>query len=436
MQLDERYVLPFLDADRYAALLRRADVCRETLVSGRGRGGEYTGWLALRGGYDPAELARIESAAADIRAKADLFVVVGIGGSFMGAKSAVDFLPRAQSAPQICFAGNNLSPDALAAVLDQCAEREVCVNVISKSGTTLEPAAAFSVIEQFMEKKYGAAAKDRIYATTDSRRGVLLELAQEKGYETFVVPDDVGGRYSVLTPVGLLPIAVSGADVRGLLAGACSAMERYCVSGAAENDACRYAAMRQQLFEAGRAVEILVSYEPAAASLGLWWQQLMGESHGKKKKGIFPTSLTFSQDLHSMGQFIQQGNPILFETVLWVDRPLRDVVLPHCGGRLQYLDGVSMQKINRSAFEATLLAHCDGGTPNIVIEAQDRDARTLGELYAFFEVACAVGGYLLDVNPFDQPGVEDYKRNMNALIGSSGDEELAARLRARLDRAK
>lgn len=434
MRLNEQYIMPFLDRGRYARLLSRAGECRDMLAGGGGPGSEYTGWLSLADGYDPAELERIERTAAKIRAEADLLVVVGIGGSFMGAKSAIEFLPAAAGVPEVLFAGNSLSPDALARVLDACADREVCVNVISKSGTTTEPAAAFAVLERFMEEKYGAAATGRIFATTDKRRGTLLNLAREKGYETFVVPDDVGGRYSVLTPVGLLPIAVAGADIRSLLAGAAAALREYLAKPAKENDACRYAAMRQQLFESGRGVEILVSYEPALASLGLWWQQLMGESHGKEKTGLFPACLSFSQDLHSMGQFIQQGSPNLFETVLWVDAPQRDVTLPsNMGEQLRFLDGASMHRLNRCAFEATLLAHCDGGTPNIVVELAGRDERTLGRLYAFFETACAIGGYLLGVNPFDQPGVEDYKRNMYALLGRPGYEELAARLRARLD---
>ena len=433
MRLNEKYALPFLDADSYAPLLARAGACRDTLISGGGPGSEFTGGLSLADGSDPAELERIESTAAKIRDTAELLVVVGIGGSFMGAKSAIEFLPAAPGAPEVLFAGNSLSPDALARVLDACADRDVCVNVISKSGTTTEPAAAFAVLERFMEEKYGPAAAQRIFATTDRTRGTLVQLAQEKGYETFVVPDDVGGRYSVLTPVGLLPIAAAGADIRSLLGGAADALREYLAAPPEENDACRYAALRHMLFESGRAVEILVSYEPALASLGLWWQQLMGESHGKEKTGLFPACLSFSQDLHSMGQFIQQGTPSLFETVLWVDSPQRDVSLPSdMGEQLRFLDGASLHSLNRRAFEATLLAHCDGGTPNIVVETDRRDERTLGRLYAFFETACAIGGYLLGVNPFDQPGVEDYKRNMYALLGRPGYEELAARLRARL----
>ena len=433
MRLNEKYALPFLDADSYAPLLARAGACRDTLISGGGPGSEFTGWLSLADGSDPAELERIESTAAKIRDTAELLVVVGIGGSFMGAKSAIEFLPAAPGAPEVLFAGNSLSPDALARVLDACADRDVCVNVISKSGTTTEPAAAFAVLERFMEEKYGPAAAQRIFATTDRTRGTLVQRAQEKGYETFVVPDDVGGRYSVLTPVGLLPIAAAGADIRSLLGGAADALREYLAAPPEENDACRYAALRHMLFESGRAVEILVSYEPALASLGLWWQQLMGESHGKEKTGLFPACLSFSQDLHSMGQFIQQGTPSLFETVLWVDSPQRDVSLPSdMGEQLRFLDGASLHSLNRRAFEATLLAHCDGGTPNIVVETDRRDERTLGRLYAFFETACAIGGYLLGVNPFDQPGVEDYKRNMYALLGRPGYEELAARLRARL----
>ena len=386
-----------------------------------GAGNDFLGWLTP--GRD-IDTDKIKAAAARIREMADVFVVIGIGGSYMGAKCAIDFLGgpfrEEVESPKIYFAGNNISSDALARLLDICENKSVCVNVVSKSGTTTEPAIAFRMFRNLMERKYGDKAAERIFVTTDARRGALRPMAEKEGYETFIVPDDVGGRYSVLTDVGLLPIAVAGGDIDALLDGAKSAMARYLSDDMAQNEAAMYAACRHALYtEKNLGIEVLSGYAPELFSLSLWWQQLYGESQGKERKGIFPVALTYTQDLHSMGQYLQEGPRNNFETVIWIEKPERDLLL--CEGDeadgLAYLEGKSLQYINSKAYEGVMKAHLDGGVPNLLITIPDRSAYTLGELFTFFEVGCAIGGYLLKVNPFDQPGVEAYKSNMFELLG-------------------
>ncbi len=418
---EAKYTNMFLSEDplkKYASQIEKAIV---QVRDRSGAGNDFLGWTEPGKGIDTA---RIKAAAARIREMADVFVVIGIGGSFMGAKCAIDFLNgpfhEEIDAPKIYFAGNNISPDALGRLLALCEDKSVCVNVVSKSGTTTEPAIAFRMFRALLERKYGKDAAKRIFVTTDARRGALRPLAEKEGYEAFVVPDDIGGRYSVLTDVGLLPIAVAGGDIDALLQGAKDAMSRYLSTDVSQNEAAVYAACRHALYEEkGMTVEVLTGYEPELFTMSLWWQQLYGESHGKEGKGIFPVALTYTQDLHSMGQYLQEGTRNNFETVMWIDTPEKDLTL--CAGDpadgLAYLEGKSLQYINSKAYEGVIKAHIDGGVPNLLINIPDRSEHTLGELFTFFEVGCAIGGYMLNVNPFDQPGVEAYKSNMFELLG-------------------
>ena len=419
------------------------DTVNEVLVSRKGAGNDFLGWLDLPVDYDKEEFARIQAAAKKIRSDSDVLVVIGIGGSYLGARAAIEFCKgqlyngvREQGVPEVYFVGSNISSSYLNDVVRIIGDRDFSVNVISKSGTTTEPAIAFRIFKKLLEDKYGKeGAKGRIYATTDKARGALKQLATDEGYETFVVPDDVGGRFSVLTAVGLLPIAAAGLDIVKLMQGAEDARE-VCLGGDMKtNPAFVYAALRNILYRKGKNTEILVNYEPALLMLGEWFKQLYAESEGKDHKGIFPTAANFSTDLHSIGQFIQDGTRNLFETVVWVNTPRSEAVIEETAediDGLNYLAGKSVQFVNSKAYQGTLMAHMDGGTPNIIIEIDKADEYHFGYLVYFFEKACGLSGYLLGVNPFDQPGVEAYKKNMFALLGKPGYEERRRELEARL----
>ena len=430
----------FLDARDLAYLEEAAAGAHKLLVGKNGAGSDFLGWLSYPETYDRAEYARVQEAARRIRETSDVLIVIGIGGSYLGALSAIELLRGRfhnlkADGLQVFFAGNNLSASYLNELLALCEGREVSVNVISKSGTTTEPAIAFRIFKQYLEQRYGRAeAAQRIYVTTDRKKGTLKALADAEGYETFVVPDDIGGRYSVLTSVGMLPIAAAGCDTGAILSGAGDAMRELAAPGLA-NPAYHYAALRNALYRKGKTTEILVGYEPDLVSFQEWWKQLFGESEGKDGKGIFPASVCFSTDLHSMGQYIQQGLRNLFETVLFFRQPKQEYIIPcddaNADG-LSFLDRMPVSRVNHRAFEAALLAHTDGGVPNIVLEAERIDAYTYGYLVYFFEKACAASGYMLGVNPFNQPGVEDYKVNMFALLGKPGYAENRTQLESRL----
>ena len=444
VSLETRYLEGFVRAHEWGALQEQVSAAHEALHSGTGLGNDFLGWLSLPTDYDKAEFARIQAAAERIRQDTDIFIVIGIGGSYLGARAAIEFLKsplynaKKKDTPDIYFAGNSISGTALKELLELCKGRRVSVNVISKSGTSTEPAIAFRVFRDYLERTVGhEEAKKRIYATTDRAKGTLKGLADREGYETFVVPDDVGGRYSVLTAVGLLPIAVAGCDIAALMAGAADAQKALADPDITRNDCYRYAAARNILLRKGRAVELMVSYEPCCAMLNEWWKQLYGESEGKDGKGLFPASVVFSTDLHSLGQFVQDGSNMLFETVMQFGRAPEDMVIEEDADNvdgLNFLAGRAMSEINRKAFEGTVLAHSDGGTPSLVLNIPAIDEHSLGYLIYFFEKACAISGYLLGVNPFDQPGVESYKRNMFALLGKPGYESEKAALEKRLGR--
>lgn len=408
-----------------------------TLLEHSGAGAEFTGWLDLPGRMQNGELKQILAAASRIRGRAQALVVVGIGGSYLGAKGAVELLrPRPQPGdPKILFAGNSLSPDALMHLLEELGDLDFDLNVVSKSGTTLEPALAFRMFRGLLEAKYGPEkAKKHIFATTDAHRGVLKHMADEEGWETFVVPDDVGGRYSVLSAVGLLPMAAAGIDVQTVIGAAIEAFAAMSAQSP-ENPAWQYAAARQHLYQLGKTTEILACYEPSFRFMAEWWKQLYGESEGKEEKGLFPASVDFTADLHSMGQYIQQGERTLLETVVRFTPSEKQMTVPFDeanGDGLNFLAGKPMAFLNRQAMDGTLLAHVEGGVPNIILNLGENNARTMGQLIYFFEYACGLSGYLLGVNPFDQPGVEAYKKNMFALLGKTGYEELGETLKARL----
>ena len=409
-----------------------------TLLEHTGAGAEFTGWLDLPGRMQNGELKQILAAASRIRGRSQALVVVGIGGSYLGAKGAVELLrPRPQSGdPKILFAGNSLSPDALMHLLEELGDLDFDLNVVSKSGTTLEPALAFRMFRGLLEAKYGPEkAKKHIFATTDAHRGVLKHMADEEGWETFVVPDDVGGRYSVLTAVGLLPMAVAGIDIDAVLRGAHTAMTELANEDFSSNPCYRYAALRNLLLRRGKAIEVFASYEPRFTQMGEWLKQLFGESEGKDGKGLFPASVAFTTDLHSMGQFIQDGSRNLFETVIDFRTPAADLTVgedPENLDGLNFLSGMAMSQINRRAMQGTILAHTRGGVPNLVLEVPAINEEEYGYLVYFFMLACGVSGYLLGVNPFDQPGVEAYKKNMFALLGKPGYEALRGELLQRL----
>ncbi|MCI5889724.1 MAG: glucose-6-phosphate isomerase [Lachnospira sp.] len=418
---------------------------RKLLLSKSGAGNDYLGWIDLPVDYDREEFARIKKAAEKIKSDSDVLVVIGIGGSYLGARAAIEFLGHnffnsvskdLRKAPEIYFVGNSISSNYLAGLVDVIGDRDFSVNIISKSGTTTEPAIAFRVFKKMLEEKYGKdGAAKRIYATTDKAKGALKKLADAEGYEEFVVPDDVGGRFSVLTAVGLLSIAVSGVDIDELMAGAASARKRCIENDFDNNDAMQYAALRNIMLRKGKSVEILCDYEPSLHYTLEWWKQLMGESEGKDNKGLFPASVDLTTDLHSMGQFIQDGSRIMFETVLNVEKTSREIVIEKEDedlDGLNYLAGKTMDFVNKCAMNGTILAHTDGNTPNLRVDIPEQTPFYLGELFYFFEFACGLSGYMLGVNPFNQPGVESYKKNMFALLGKPGYEAEGEELRKRI----
>ena len=418
---------------------------KELLVSKEGAGNDFLGWVDLPVDYDKEEFDRIKKAAEKIKSDSEVLLVIGIGGSYLGARAAIEFLRHSfynvvskeiRKTPEIYFVGNSISSTYVKHLIDVIGDRDFSINIISKSGTTTEPAIAFRVFKEMAEKKYGKAeAAKRIYATTDKARGALKGLATEEGYETFVVPDDVGGRFSVLTAVGLLPIAVSGADIDKLMEGAQAGRAAAMDKPFAENDALKYAAIRNILLRKGKTIEILANYEPSLHYVSEWWKQLYGESEGKDQKGIFPASVDLTTDLHSMGQFIQDGNRILFETVMNVEKSQEELVLKEEAvdlDGLNYLAGKTVDFVNKSAMNGTILAHTDGQVPNLMVNMPEVSEFYLGELFYFFEFACGLSGYLLGVNPFNQPGVESYKKNMFALLGKPGYEEAREELLKRL----
>ncbi len=432
----------FVAAPYEKELAPALEAAQDNLQNCKGAGNDFHGWVRLPKDYDREEFARIQAAAKKIQSNSRALVVIGIGGSYLGARGVIECLCspnynlKKKATPNVYFVGNGLSADAMQEVIDLIGDDDFSVNVISKSGTTTEPAVAFRFFRELLVKKYGRdGARERIFATTDKARGALKSLADAEGWETFVVPDDVGGRYSVLTAVGLLPIAVTGVSIGDLMAGAAEMMELCAKPGCGVNPAWKYAAARYALYKAGKSVEILGCYDPAFRFMAEWWKQLYGESEGKEGKGLFPASVEFTADLHSMGQYIQQGQRLMLETIVRLGKSQHELPVPRDeadGDGLNFLAGKSMDFIRDKAMEGTLLAHTEGGVPNLIIEAGGRDARSLGELIYFFEYACGVSGYLLGVNPFDQPGVEAYKKNMFALLGKPGYEDRKAELEAKL----
>lgn len=445
LQFDYSKALPFVGQHEVDYLAAAVKTAHEQLHQGTGAGSDYLGWINLPTDYDKDEFARIRQAAAKIQSDSDALVVIGIGGSYLGARAAIEMLSHSfynilpkgvRKTPEVYFVGNNISSTYVTHLLQLLEGKELSVNVISKSGTTTEPAIAFRIFRELLEKKYGKEeARKRIYATTDRAKGALKTLANEEGYESFVIPDDVGGRYSVLTAVGLLPIAVAGIDIEAMMQGAADAQKAYAVPELALNQSYQYAAVRNALYRKGKAIEILVNYEPSLHYVSEWWKQLYGESEGKDFKGIYPASVDFSADLHSMGQFIQEGTRNLFETVLQVEKPEAEMVIgtdPANVDGLNFLAGQTMDFVNKKAFQGTMLAHTDGGVPNLIVTLPDLSPYTFGYMVYFFEKACGISGYLSGVNPFDQPGVEAYKKNMFALLGKPGFEKEKAELEARL----
>ena len=440
IRLNTKYLGSFIEEHEMEAMKAQISDAHNTIEKRSGLGNDFLGWVDLPENYDKDEFERIKAAAERIKEKADILIVIGIGGSYLGARAAIELLKSPfynnlkKDTPDIYFVGNNINPTYLQEILSICEGKDICVNVISKSGTTTEPALAFRVFKKLVEDKYGKdEAKNRIFATTDAKRGTLKELSDKEGYETFVIADDVGGRFSVLTAVGLLPIAVAGCDIDKIMAGAKQGMEKYSKDDG--NDCYKYAAIRNILNRKGKSVEMLVSYEPSFTMMAEWWKQLYGESEGKDNKGIFPSSATFSTDLHSLGQFIQDGSRIMFETVVDVKTPKQDLFLEEDAENLDglnFLTNQNMSDVNRKALEGTILAHTDGGVPNVVIEVDKLDEENFGEMVYFFEKACAVSGYVLGVNPFNQPGVESYKKNMFALLGKPGYEDQKAALEEKL----
>ena len=438
LKLNDKYLSGFIDQKDYDGIKPSLENAHKTLVEKSGKGNDFLGWVELPENYDKEEFERINAAAEKIKTSCDIFIVIGIGGSYLGARAAIEFCTSARynainkDTPDVYFSGNDISASNMAELLEICEGKDVCINVISKSGTTTEPAIAFRIFRDWLYKKYGAEeAKNRIFVTTDKCRGKLKELSDAEGYETFVVPDDVGGRFSVLTPVGLLPIAVAGIDIDAMMKGALDSKNNYSDCDINTNDCYKYAAIRNILLGKGKSVEIFVSYESSLAMTAEWWKQLYGESEGKENKGIFPASVSFTTDLHSMGQFIQQGSRIMFETVIDLLNSNDKIEIPFDESNsdgLNFIAGKDMHYVSRRAFKGTAIAHTDGNTPNIVLELEKRGAYEFGYIVYFFELACAISGYILGVNPFDQPGVEEYKKNMFALLGKPGYEELGKQL--------
>ena len=442
IKLNDHYLSTFIRSHEYANIGPQVRMADKMLRDKTGPGKDFLGWINLPENYDKEEFARIQVCAEKIRKSCDVLIVIGIGGSYLGTRAVIEFLKSPnynlvrKDTPAIYYAGNCISADAMNELLALCEGKDVCVNVISKSGTTTEPAVAFRVFRNLLEEKYGKdGARERIFVTTDKARGTLKQFSTEAGYETFVVPDDVGGRFSVLTAVGLLPIAVSGIDIKKLMEGAAHASHIYADPDLNNNDCYKYAAIRNILYRKGKNLEILASYEPFSAMFNEWWKQLYGESEGKDGKGIFPASVIYSTDLHSLGQFVQDGSRTMFETVIDVADVGSTFDIPNDPNNidgLNFLSGMDLNVVKKMAMQGTVLAHVDGGVPNILIEVSERSEFVLGELLYFFEMACAISGYLLSVNPFDQPGVESYKKNMFALLGKPGFEDLRANLEERL----
>ncbi len=442
---DYSRALPFLEQHELDNMAEYVKSAHKMLHDKSGAGNDFLGWVELPTDYDKEEFARIKRAAEKIRSDSDVLVVIGIGGSYLGARAAVELLQHSfynaldsdkRKGPAVFFAGNNISSTYMADLLETIDGKDISVNVISKSGTTTEPAIAFRIFKELLEKKYGKAeAAKRIYATTDKARGALKTLADAEGYETFVVPDDVGGRYSVLTAVGLLPIAAAGIDIDAMMQGAADGQKDYAEPDISKNPAYQYAVVRNALARKGKTIEMMVNFEPALHYFGEWWKQLYGESEGKDGKGIFPAAADFSSDLHSMGQYIQQGQRILFETAILVENPRKDVTIKAVEDNLDglnFLADKTIDYVNSKAAQGTALAHMDGGVPNLAVRVPKLDAYNFGKLVYFFEKACGISGYLLGVNPFDQPGVEAYKKNMFALLGKPGYEDAKAELEKRL----
>ncbi len=440
VKLNTRYLQGFVNDDDIKAIAPEVTAAAELLNSRTGAGNDFLGWIDLPVDYDKDEFARIKSAAQKIRNDSEVLVVIGIGGSYLGARAAIEFCKSQNrnlfEKPQIIFAGNTLSSAALAEAVALCEGKDFSVNVISKSGTTTEPTIAFRVFKDLLEKKYGKEeAAKRIYATTDKARGTLKELSDREGYETFVIPDDVGGRYSVLTAVGLLPIAVAGIDIDAIMKGAQDARSELAEGDVYTNDCYKYAAMRNVLYRKGKSVEMMISYEPDYTLMNEWFKQLFGESEGKDGKGIYPSSAVFSTDLHSLGQYVQEGERLMFETVVMFNKPKQELTIgldPENGDGFNFVAGKTVDYVNKKAFLGTVLAHTDGGVPNMILEMEQMNEYEFGYLAYFLEKACAVSGYILGINPFDQPGVESYKKNMFALLGKPGYEEHGKALEARL----
>lgn len=445
LKFNYKYTSPFIGSNELEMLEPATRLAHELLHEGTGPGNDFLGWVDLPIKYDQAEITQIKEAASRIQDQSEVLIVIGIGGSYLGARAAIEMLshsfynllPSAQrKTPQIFFVGHAISSTYLHDLMQFIGDRDFSVNVISKSGTTTEPAIAFRSFKALLEEKYGKdGAKDRIYVTTDAAKGALKQMALSEGYTSFVIADDIGGRFSVLTSVGLLPIAVAGIQIDEMLAGAKQAHGWYGSANLTENEAYQYAALRNILYRKGKTTEILVNYEPSLQYFNEWWKQLYGESEGKDQKGIFPASVNFTTDLHSMGQFIQEGTRNIFATTLWIDEPKHDYRIAESDNNddgLQYLAGQSLSYVNAQAFQGTILAHTDGGVPNLILEIPILNPFYFGALVYFFEKSCAISGYLLGVNPFDQPGVEAYKNNMFALLGKPGFEEEGKRLRERL----
>lgn len=441
LKLNTKYVSDFIASDEMEGIKAQVELAADVLHNKTGLGSEFLGWLDLPESYDKEEFARIKKSAEKIKSDSDVLIVIGIGGSYLGAKAGIEFLKSPfynnlnKNTPDIYYVGNNISPTYLNEVLSICEGKDISVNVISKSGTTTEPALAFRVFKKYVEDKYGKdEAKGRIYCTTDKSRGTLKKLADAEGYESFVIADDVGGRFSVLTAVGLLPIAVAGCDIDKVMQGAAKARKDF-TADFDNNDCYKYAALRNIFYRKQKSVELMVSYDPCFVTMAEWYKQLFGESEGKDGKGIFPAAVNFSTDLHSMGQFIQDGSRIMFETVVDIKNPKQDFFLENDADNLDglnFLTNQNMSVVNRKALEGTILAHTEGGVPNIILELEDVSEFSFGYMVYFFEKACAVSGYVLGVNPFNQPGVESYKANMFALLGKPGYEEQKEALEAKL----
>ncbi|MBR4495511.1 MAG: glucose-6-phosphate isomerase [Acholeplasmatales bacterium] len=440
IKLDVSQTAKFIDKKLYEEVKKEVVSAHELLRSKKGAGNDFLGWLDLPVSFDTREFSRIQQAADKIKKQSQVLVAIGIGGSYLGARSAIEMLKRYfnQDGVEVIFVGNQISSTYTKQLIGYLADKDFSINVISKSGTTTEPAIAFRIFKEYLEQRYGKEeAKNRIYATTDKAKGALKTLATAEGYETFVVPDDVGGRFSVLTPVGLLPIAASGVDIEEMMKGAKDAYLYYMEQDVDKNDALKYALVRNALYRSGKKIEMLVNYEPKLNYLAEWWKQLFGESEGKDGKGIWITSASFSTDLHSLGQMIQQGERTIFETVLDVETPEEDIVIKEDKDNLDglnFLSGKTMDYVNKMAMAGTMVAHVDGGVPNIRVTFPNISAYTYGYLVYFFEFACGVSAYTLGVNPFNQPGVESYKKNMFALLGKPGYEAMREEIMAKLNK--